>query len=149
MEMLKTTRLELFKWVLGILFFSSCGAEVENIEQYATVNNTNNSILNLKEKVYLEGDVEAYKELSIIYMDYPEEDFLFWALIMANKHDYANAYLDVYHSIHSAMWIKEEKDFEIDSLTDYILMNYLELAVNKDADGAEEFKAKYERERSE
>lgn len=46
------------------------------------------SIGSLKKEAIQFGSTKAYNRLSIIYMDFPPEDFLFFAMTMANKHDY-------------------------------------------------------------
>ena len=45
------------------------------------------------------GDTAAYNELAIVYLDYPEDSLLPYAIMMADKYDYTKAYLDVYYCI--------------------------------------------------
>lgn len=49
----------------------------------------------IKEKIS-KGDAKAYDELKHIYLDYQEEDILFWAFIMANKYNDSEASKDIY-----------------------------------------------------
>lgn len=51
----------------------------------------------LKKAVLYDGSTSAYDELSVSYLDHNfQEEFLFYAMIMANKYDYPQAYFDVY-----------------------------------------------------
>jgi hypothetical protein len=51
----------------------------------------------LKKAILYNGDIKAYKSLDIEYLDYAyTEEFLLYAMIMANKFDYPQAYYDVF-----------------------------------------------------
>ncbi|RTQ52222.1 hypothetical protein EJV47_04125 [Hymenobacter gummosus] len=45
------------------------------------------------------GNVAAYHELRTAYLDMEPGAFLPWALLMANRHRYRPAYLDVYYAL--------------------------------------------------
>ncbi len=73
------------------------------------------SMESLKSKVFKDGDVEAYKELRVAYLDRPTEEFLFWSMLMANKHDYAPAYFDVFVTLKNAC-SSNASDYSIEGL---------------------------------
>ena len=50
----------------------------------------------LENLILKKGDVEAYNELSLMYLNENRFTFLPWALVMANKYQYNQAYFDVY-----------------------------------------------------
>jgi TPR repeat protein len=52
-------------------------------------------------KIVLNGDTDAYYAVHVEYMNfhYPEES-LFYALVMANKYDYQEAYFDVFECLY-------------------------------------------------
>ena len=45
------------------------------------------------------GDVDAYYELEIAYMDYKHGEFYIYAKQMADKHNYPQAYYDTYFQL--------------------------------------------------
>ena len=54
----------------------------------------------LKKLILYNGDEDAYDELDIAYLDHSfQEEFLLYALIMANKYDYPQAYFDVFYCL--------------------------------------------------
>lgn len=58
--------------------------------------------LDLKEKIVFEGDKKAYDKLFEVYvLDNNTEDFLVYALIMANKYDSSEGYNHVFHILYS------------------------------------------------
>lgn len=79
------------------------------------------------------GDSTSYSELFISYLHEPPEDFLFWALLMANKYDYASANLDVFFSLKNA-FEKEAGNYSLKNMdpeTRRIAIRYLKKAVHK------------------
>jgi hypothetical protein len=66
------------------------------------MNSSKNNIEELQKEIMLNGNIEAYSDLMIVYLDYPADDRLFWSMIMANKYDYPEAYYEVYLSITDA-----------------------------------------------
>ncbi|PQJ12997.1 hypothetical protein CJD36_004435 [Flavipsychrobacter stenotrophus] len=87
------------------------------------------SIDNLKSKV-LHGDIEAYTKLRGEYRDYPPENFLFWAMYMANKYDYAYAYEDVFRTMEESYNI-DSAIFNMDDKTRKFAFTYLKMAAQK------------------
>ncbi|MBS1585999.1 MAG: hypothetical protein JSS82_10700 [Bacteroidetes bacterium] len=90
----------------------------------------------LKNKVW-HGDVDAYTKLHGRYRDYPPEDFLFWAMFMANKYDYAYAYEDVFTTMQEVYADADSAIFKMDGKTRTFALGYLKMAVQKgDSDAA-------------
>jgi TPR repeat protein len=55
--------------------------------------------LRMEYNVEHKGNIEDYERLKIVYYDYPEGSILPYALIMADKFDYNQAYYDVYEAL--------------------------------------------------
>lgn len=85
------------------LLFMSCNSrkkENANNEKVISMNQPSKSVESLKIAVLKTGDIHAYDELSIAYLDNPfQEEFLLYSLIMANKYDYPQAYFDVFYCL--------------------------------------------------
>ncbi len=84
-----------------VLFaFISCDmkkSEINSDESIRSMNQPTISESELKKAILYNGNTSAYDELNISYLDHSiQEEFLFYALIMANKYDYPQAYFDVY-----------------------------------------------------
>lgn len=92
----------------------------------------------LKEKIFKYGDKEAYTDLKVYLLDSPAEDILFWALIMANKHNDPQANLDVFHAIVVGYAGEVERFFEMDKRTQDLAMEYLIAAKSQGVLGAKE-----------
>jgi hypothetical protein len=91
----------------------------------------------LKSEVMM-GNYDSYLKLKNIYLDYPSEDFLFWAIVMADKFDSDIACLDVFYTMLSGYQV--DTDFigyaEIDEDSRILMNSYLEKAIdlgNEDA----------------
>jgi TPR repeat protein len=89
------------------------------------------------------GDSLAYYELSNVYFDYRYETFLPYALIMANKYNYPQAYFDVYDCLLLAC---EKDSFNIcllDTVTQKMAIEYLRQASLKGHSQARETLGEY------
>lgn len=118
----------LFILISGLLLFSSCSNRASN--EAKSLNAPSESITTLQKRVY-NGDIDAYKKLKTIYLDYSPEQSLFWAMIMANKYDYAPAYLDVYYAMEGAYSRGGVKFGKKDEMTRMFLIDYLNRASKK------------------
>lgn len=93
-----------FVFILIITLFIGCCNEKSNDECNQNLENDDISLnyvseskRNLTNSVIRDGDTNAYNSLDTYFMDEPyTEEFLFYALIMANKYKYPQAYYDVY-----------------------------------------------------
>jgi hypothetical protein len=84
----------------------------------------------LKAKVW-NGDTEAYAKLQGAYRDYPPQHFLFWAMYMANKYDYAYAYEDVFRTMQESYYNTDSAVFKMDNKTRQFALGYLKTAAQK------------------
>ena len=83
----------------------------------------------LQKLIVFNGDTNAYEELSIQYFDHDHQDeFLIYALVMANKYDYAQAYFDVFYCLTLPFY---GTGAQIDEKTAHIAIVYLIEAADK------------------
>lgn len=116
--------------ILTLLMFNcnKQGVKSDNNNQ-SLVHQSDKTLLELKSLVLEKGDINAYEDLSIAYLDEPySEEFLIYALIMANKYDYPQAYFDVYDCIVITYYSDIEK---IDDDTANFAISYLLKASTK------------------
>jgi uncharacterized membrane protein len=160
-----TNKLFIFKIIsiilllfITLIFFyikyENSNFEVSKEEVY-TLNQSNDSQEKLKYKILYNGDSTAYMELYNIKVidEMKPDEFLFWALVWANKYNKSEGYFDVYYCIVSSCYsdtlnISSTKDFsptcyeEIDKKKylniDYVdersfefAINYLKIAAEK------------------
>lgn len=82
----------------------------------------------LQEKLYkaiFKGDTNSYKKASNVYFGNDKNaEFLFYAIRMANKHDYSKAYFDVYLILAKSSTYRVPIDL-LDSVTKNMAMYYL------------------------
>lgn len=76
----------------------------------------------IENRVLYLGDIGAYNSMLWEYVDEPPQNFLFWALIMANRYDYLQAYSDVYSSLYYV---------GVDNDTRQIALKYLKIGVER------------------
>jgi hypothetical protein len=121
---------------ITILFFS-CNLENKKEENkhekhnelsFSTNQQGNSNETELKMAVLYEGDTQSYERLDIAFLDYSfQEEFLIYALIMANKYDYPQAYFDVYVCLTNVF----SDISEIDEATANLAISYLLKAKDK------------------
>lgn len=91
-----------------------------------SMNYVSESKSNLTNSVIKFGDTNAYSSLNVYFMDEPyQEEFLFYALIMANKYQYPQAYYDVYFNL-TILFTSDMN--QIDEETAKMAINYLLMA---------------------
>ncbi len=110
--------------IVILIFIMSC----ENAPK--SINNSDYQFFDLKKATY-EGNIEAYNKLSTTYLDYSPEDFLFWAMLMANKNDYPQANLDVFYALVNAYVGGIENVNMMDERTYDLALEYLTRASQK------------------
>lgn len=96
-------------------------------EEDAPMNQPLRSETSLKEAILNNGDTDAYYELSIAYLDQPyQEEFLLYAMIMANKYDYPQAYFDVFDCFVLSYWsdISKIDEQSADLAIEYLIKAY-------------------------
>lgn len=77
-------------------FFINCAEKKTDVEEVDLPLSTIVDIGYYRDLAIEKGDTIAYIELSMEYMESIHYDFLYTALIMANKYNYPEAYFDVY-----------------------------------------------------
>lgn len=96
----KLFKLMKMKKYLFIAFFFCCLFGCKRfVNDGQFMNSASHSLKDLRKLIIEQGDTAAYYELSIQYLDLGMQDFLVYALIMANKFDYPQAYFDVFDCI--------------------------------------------------
>lgn len=95
----------------------------------------------LQEKVR-HGDTLAYFNLMDEYQDFPPEHTLFWAMLMANEHDYDQAYLDTYYAICYSYQINRPLNglSQLSPRTKKLALEYLNIAIDRNVEDAIEEK---------
>jgi len=109
---------------VGLFTFYHINSDKQVLVESVSMNNTR-PIQELKKLVLSKGDTIAYKELRIAYfnVDYYEEEFLLYSIIMADKYNYPKAYYYVYKCLTSIFeWHHYGK---IDEKTKILALKYL------------------------
>lgn len=83
----------------------------------------------LKKRVR-KGDIEAYGYLHTANLCSPE-DHIFWALFMANKYDFPQAYADVYFFLMDSYRCQDYRLEKMDVGSRRLALEYLKLAAEK------------------
>lgn len=103
---------------------------------------------NDKENIY-NGSKEYYNELRKYYFKIGFYKFFSWALFMANKYNYPQAYFDVYYSLYDLNTLgkyKKDNNMSLDKLdkkTQKLAIEYLTKATEKGHNQAKEILGKY------
>ena len=84
----------------------------------------------LIQKIIQTGDTAAYNNLSTAYLDHAHGDFLVWALLIANKYDYPQAYFDVFVQLSELSPDSNSIDM-LDNKTQSMAIEYLRRATDK------------------
>ena len=97
---------------------------------YYSMNSSTTNISQLKQQIIETGDTSAYYDLEIQLLDYKygNEELLAYALIMANKYEYPQAYFDVFDCL-TAPYLSDIS--QIDTQTAQLAIEYLLLAADK------------------
>lgn len=113
-------------FTIALLSFSCSNSDKTNF----SMNDSPKTISQLKLEILETGDTSAYYDLTIQLMEYKsgDDDLLPYALIMANKYNYTQAYFDVF----DCLTAKYSSDIgQIDSLTAQLAIKYLLIASEK------------------
>lgn len=81
-------------FIIIVIIIVGCKNKLNNAD--LSMNQSDISDKKLRELVLQKGDKMAYFKLYNSYLDYEMSDFLPYALYMANKYNYPQAYYDVY-----------------------------------------------------
>ena len=135
-----------FILTLSIILFAFTGCDMKRGETKSnkvekSMNQRTISDSELKKAVLYDGDESAYDDLSIVYLDYTfQEEFLLYALVMANKYDYPQAYFDVFSCLTD---IYSSDITKIDDRTATLAIEYLLQANEKGHHQANEMVQEY------
>ena len=97
-----TTQLLPFSIVVVFLFvliclLPSCGSNSSDDDKSISINHLHVSLIELKRFALDSGNTDSYDQLAIAFMDLPHGEFKDIAIQMAIKHEYSQAYYDVYY----------------------------------------------------
>lgn len=129
--------------------------ELEIFRYYQeSMNAPGHPISELADKIINNGSKECYYELGIYYLDIGTYKFLPWALLMANKYKYDQAYFDVFCYLFDLSNNIEHKsenldNYPLDNLdkkTQKMAVEYLKIAASKGHEQAKEILSLYEKE---
>lgn len=135
--------MRIFILIFTLFQFFACNHKTEKATTRAekSINQPTRSMSTLKKLVLTQGDEDAYYELSNAYLDYEyPEEFLMYAMIMANKYNYPQAYFDVYDCI---IGINRLDIKSIDENSASIAIKYLLKASEKEHEQAQEIVKEY------
>lgn len=113
---------------INVFMLSCCNHR--SYDNSCSINSATKSISELKQLIIEQGDSCAYSDLKIQFLDFQfgSEDLLPYAMIMANKYNYTQAYFDVFDCLTIPYW---SDIHQIDSRTAKLAISYLLLAANK------------------
>ena len=122
--------MEKFFLVIIILILLLTNCNNCSVEKSFSMNYRTRDLSELKQQIIDSGDSSAYKDLTIELLEfkYGDEELLPYAMIMANKYDYSQAYFDVFFSM-TAPYMDNIN--QTDSITAKIAIDYLLLAAEK------------------
>lgn len=108
--------------IIIVLFLLSCESKQKDIPLGAT----ETSSAELTARLFDQGDLTAYSELSQNFSDSPNSNFLYVALVTANKFDHPSAYRDVYLCLTDLMHKKSGTELDnLDPKTRKLALEYL------------------------
>lgn len=133
------------KWnIFKLIFVLSTCLLFACTEKNISLENDNNNIyysdslsrivhdffLDCQYKIFAKGDTSCYNlGKRYVKIEKQEKEFLFWSLIMANKHNYKTANLDVFNVLlDSYVKGRLEYFYDIDSVTQSFMLEYLNKA---------------------
>lgn len=127
--------------ITPLLFACNSNNDRGKIKEEISMNQVESSPQNYKNLVIEKGDIDAYNTLSIEYLDYKyPEEFLLYAMIMANKYDYPQASFDVFTCLTDVYMSDLNK---MDSISANMAINYLIKAYKSHHHQAQEIVDKY------
>ena len=129
------------KIVILLVMSSLFGCRDISKNKAISMNTANQSDAELRQLIIQKGDSCAYDKLSVQYLDYGYQDFLFYAVIIANKYNYPQAYFDLFFCL-----IYEYIDIYelIDEKTAALAIEYLIKAANMGHKQAQEMISEYD-----
>lgn len=113
----------LLQWAVSMFFLCTVFSGCKNKNQQPQ---EGTSLLKLETLALDSGDTEAYDGLSLNFMESPNNKFLYTALIMANKHKYPPAFIDVYYCLTDLTHKRDGTELDdLDDKTRSLALEYL------------------------
>lgn len=122
--------------ILLLMGLLGCNNKKNSVER--SMNTSIRSVKELEVLVLEKGDSSAYYTLRNQYFDYGYERFLPYALVMANRYDYSQAYFDVFDCLLLAYGTEWDDIALLDSASRNMAIEYLEKASKKGHSQAKE-----------
>lgn len=132
--------------VILLVFINLVSCKNKTNPNEVSINTSTHPDKELEQLILQKGDSSAYYELSMQYLDYGYEKFLPFALIMANKYDYPQAYFDVFSCLWEIYGKTTTRFMLLDSLdytTQKMAIDYLKKASFKGHGQAKEILGEY------
>lgn len=115
-----------FLLIVIFLCSLSCKQKFKHYGERVITMNQTRPINELKELVLKKGDIAAYDELSIAYLNEKYlAEYLLYSIIMADKYNYPRAYFQVYHCLTYAYKFNLHSEFDED--TKNLALKYLKM----------------------
>ena len=117
---------------LILLFLFSCKSGRN--ENTVSINDPGRPISELEELSLKHGDTNAYKRLSIAYLDLPPKEFIPIAKQMADTHNHTQAYFDVFVAVMDSeiMWVDDlERWSNLNDSIKHLALRYLILGAER------------------
>jgi hypothetical protein len=134
----------MWRLIIFCLLFIGCNMENNNKSNNKPKQSMNQQTTNqseLKKAILLSGDIAAYQLLNTEYLDYTfPEEFLLYAMIMANKYDYPQAHFDVFTCL-TDIYLSDLN--QLDEKTASLAIDYLLKAYEKGHHQAKEMVEEY------
>ncbi|MDG5490681.1 hypothetical protein [Psychroserpens sp. SPM9] len=116
--------------LIVILLITGCDKRKPDVIDDSETNMYN--LNELRQEVYLKGNIESYNSLKEIYLNNVESDFLPYAMIMANKFNNTNASYDTFELLISIDGCSIDYNLScVDESTRDLALSYLVNAINK------------------
>ncbi len=123
-------------WLIILFLFCYTSCEKKEKSKEFTLNQVKgyDNLDSLKSRIIKYGDVKAYNNLQIIYMDgfSDYKDLLYYDLLMANKYENIKAIEEVVrHLIYFEEYINFKELKKMDKNSKYLIIYYLKFGIEK------------------
>ncbi len=133
--------------IISLLFIMSCQKKSDDS---ISISQLTRPYQDIYKEAIIDGNIQAYYQLSNYYMDSPYPGFLHTALMMANKHKNKAACMDVFDCLWRFGGNTKERNYDyenklddLDSVTKSMALKYLKLASDDGSIEAKELLSKY------
>ncbi len=117
--------------IVTLLLFWNCSKNKQTSEVVSISGRSEEVKEKLRKLVFIDGDIKAYEELDIAYVDHPSGEFLPYAFLMAHKYNYPKAYYDVFENLLKLDGCSIDYDLTcLDKETKSLALKYFKTAIN-------------------